>query len=461
MLALRIRFLAGGRYHATPWGNHPNEGAVEWPPSPWRLARGMVSAYYQSDPKPAESQAISLLKKVAYSLPSYCLPVAHPGHTRHYMPGIKQEVIDAFLCVREPVFVVYPDVVLDPDESAALDAGILQNLHYLGRAESPCLVDVADPPGKPNCVPLDAVGDPGNGSLMDVLAPKPGCEILAISPDSLSARPADLHKDKRIDPPAGRWVQYVRLADAPGLRARTSHSRRRINVVRFALVGNPLPDVRQALRVGHAARSAALSRLRGQSETLTGHGADGRPARGHNHALFLPTAELEPSRIDHLTVVARAGLGDAEQDALLGLKKLYAYNIPDMRLVFESMGSLDDFSGLHILGRSRVWQTLTPVVFTRYVKYRSGGRVVDSLESQIASEAKRRYGHDVRRVDLLGTVGRYRPLEFSRPRIHGRSGGQSFGVRVEFENDVAGPLALGYASHYGMGLFAPEVARHG
>ena len=457
MLALRIRFLVG-RYHATPWGNHPNEGAVEWPPSPWRLARAMVSAYYRSDPRPSESETLSLLEKVARNLPSYRLPPAHPGHTRHYMPGIKSEIIDAFLSVRDPLFVIYPDVVLEPAESAVLNGSILPNLHYLGRAESPCLVDAVDSPSGPNCVPLEGA-DMDDGDLIDVLAPKPGCEVLAISPDSLSARPADLHKDDRIDPPAGRWVQYVRQA-TPVSRAEAGRIPRRVGVVRFALAGNPLPNVRQALRVGSTARSAVLSGLSAQSETLTGHGSDGGPARGHNHALFLPTAEKDPTRIDHLTVVARAGFGDVEREALFGLKRLFAYHLPDMRLVFESMGSLEDFSGLPILGRARVWQTLTPVVFSKHVKYRSGGRIVDSPESQIISEAKRRYGYDVRRVDLLGVVGRHRPLEFSRPRLHGRRSGQSFGVRVEFEREVEGPITLGYASHYGMGLFAPEAA-HG
>ena len=55
-----------------------------------------------------------------------------------------------------------------------LNASILPNLHHLGRAESPCLVDTADPPHVPNCVPLEAETDPGDGDLVDVLAPKPG-----------------------------------------------------------------------------------------------------------------------------------------------------------------------------------------------------------------------------------------------------------------------------------------------
>ena len=71
---------------------------MEWPPSPWRLARGLVSRHItRPNPRQAESDMLPILKKVAYSLPSYSLPPAHPGHTRHYMPGIKQEVINAFL----------------------------------------------------------------------------------------------------------------------------------------------------------------------------------------------------------------------------------------------------------------------------------------------------------------------------------------------------------------------------
>jgi CRISPR-associated protein Csb2 len=44
MLALAIRFPAG-RFHATPWGRHVNEGAAEWPPSPWRLLRALVATW--------------------------------------------------------------------------------------------------------------------------------------------------------------------------------------------------------------------------------------------------------------------------------------------------------------------------------------------------------------------------------------------------------------------------------
>ena len=37
-ITIKLTF-PGGRYHATPWGRHVNEGVPEWPPSPWRLLR--------------------------------------------------------------------------------------------------------------------------------------------------------------------------------------------------------------------------------------------------------------------------------------------------------------------------------------------------------------------------------------------------------------------------------------
>jgi len=40
VIAISFKFPAG-RYHATPWGRHVNEGAVEWPPSPWRILRAL------------------------------------------------------------------------------------------------------------------------------------------------------------------------------------------------------------------------------------------------------------------------------------------------------------------------------------------------------------------------------------------------------------------------------------
>src|SRR6476469_2198519 len=88
MPKIGLRFPAG-RYHATPWGNHVNEGLIEWPPSPWRLLRALIATGYTKlgwpgdGPPPAGR---SLIEKLAGVLPSYRLPDAVGTHSRHYMP---------------------------------------------------------------------------------------------------------------------------------------------------------------------------------------------------------------------------------------------------------------------------------------------------------------------------------------------------------------------------------------
>ena len=48
-ITLKLTFPAG-RYHATPWGRHVNEGVPEWPPSPWRLLRALVAVWKRACP---------------------------------------------------------------------------------------------------------------------------------------------------------------------------------------------------------------------------------------------------------------------------------------------------------------------------------------------------------------------------------------------------------------------------
>ena len=46
MIIIEIGFLAG-KFHATPWDRHVNEGIEEWPPSPWRILRALISTWHQ------------------------------------------------------------------------------------------------------------------------------------------------------------------------------------------------------------------------------------------------------------------------------------------------------------------------------------------------------------------------------------------------------------------------------
>lgn len=145
MLRIELQFPSG-RYHATPWGQHVNEGVVEWPPSPWRLLRALVAVWHaKATSEVAEETLVGLVEALARELPHYELPPAIASHTRHYMPlgqlkdGVERtsKVFDTFVCLgRDDVLAVtWPRTTLPTKQAAALEL-ILSRMSYLGRAES-------------------------------------------------------------------------------------------------------------------------------------------------------------------------------------------------------------------------------------------------------------------------------------------------------------------------------------
>lgn len=163
MPTLLFRF-PGGRYHATPWGHHVNEGLVEWPPSPWRLLRALLATGYTAlgwpgDGPPPEGR--SLIEKLAGVLPSYGLPRAAGAHTRHYMPtGFLKNgrenttlVFDTWAQVDDGVLAVHWAVDLDGAELELLGK-LAERLGYLGRSESWVVARLAHPGGEEDKVPL-------------------------------------------------------------------------------------------------------------------------------------------------------------------------------------------------------------------------------------------------------------------------------------------------------------------
>lgn len=144
---LALRFPAG-RYHATPWGHHVNEGLIEWPPSPWRILRALLSTGYTAgfwDGNGPPETARRLFEKFAGSLPVYTLPPAVAAHSRHYMPLARIEkgqekttlVFDAWLRVDSDAALLahWSDIQLEPEEYDLLEA-LVTRLGYIGRSES-------------------------------------------------------------------------------------------------------------------------------------------------------------------------------------------------------------------------------------------------------------------------------------------------------------------------------------
>src|SRR5215813_11421601 len=111
-ISIFLTFPAG-RFHATPWSHHVNEGLTEWPPSPWRLLRALVAIWKRKLPHLPVQTVEEMFSELAKSNPGFSLPPATLGHTRHYMPldstdeSKRTKVFDAFVSVSPDAEVVF------------------------------------------------------------------------------------------------------------------------------------------------------------------------------------------------------------------------------------------------------------------------------------------------------------------------------------------------------------------
>src|SRR5208283_2959666 len=185
VIAIAVSFLSG-RYHATPWGRHVNEGAPEWPPSPWRLLRGLVATWKRKLSELPQLEVEAILKTLS-TPPEFYLPSASVAHSRHYMPWFKKGpldktlVVDAFVAVpREAeLVIIWPERELNAPHREKL-ARLLEHLNFLGRAEAWCtarLLDYAEGatvPDKVNCRPLsDTKARPDGYEVVRILCVDP------------------------------------------------------------------------------------------------------------------------------------------------------------------------------------------------------------------------------------------------------------------------------------------------
>jgi CRISPR-associated protein Csb2 len=213
------------------------------------------------------------------------------------------------------------------------------------------------------------------------------------------------------------------------------------------------------------------------SRVFSGKDASGRPLQSHDHAYYLPTAENDARRIDHLTVCARDGFGPEEVAALSAARRLWRMDGDPLEIRLIGLGQLEDFRS-PLFGPSRIWQAVTPFVVTRHVKKR--GRKKDPPDCHglagrthfvsrvLAEELDRWLGRHSGSAgtnsptytihDCSENPAALRPLQFRRARRKPGDDGTSRPAamfRVEFDREISGPLCLGHASHFGLGLFLP------
>lgn len=509
MLAIQFTF-PGGRYHATPWGRHVNEADVAWPPEPWRLTRALIATWHRKlDPQRHPREClVGLLARLAEAPPPRIrLPedVVH-AHTRHYMPtrGDKRTLVfDAFarLAPDDPIVLAWPDLALAEDEQALLDT-LLDALGYFGRAESWACARRGGWEGEFNCLPDATDVDPDTGEVLGeivrVLAPLPPSDYATVRSEhtanrrkvpaklartlpedwleALSLDTADLHAAGWSLPPAARVLSYRRPSEAlPAVARRVAPRRPQAQAhatrttARFTLYGKPLPRIEDAVRVGEAFRLAVMGCAKrvlaadAVPRELSGHelGKDNR----HGHAFWLPDPNKR-GEITHLLVHAPAGLSDDSLRVLTALKAVRYGEGEPLRVMLEGLGAAALFRGqTPLIGESTVWRSLTPYLHPWHLKkpeMRSPEALHRALLAQLHKEWRAR-GEGLPELlafrelpdrDFNGR--RLRPLHYHRfRRKRGLGQPDTLGRMIElrFAAPTAGPVALGFGCHFGLGSF--------
>lgn len=239
-----------------------------------------------------------------------------------------------------------------------------------------------------------------------------------------------------------------------------------VEFVRYALHSATLPLVQDALPFAEQVRRALIRHRAdaGHSEVITGKKADGVPLEGHTHAHYLPTDEDGDGRLDHVTIYASHGFTAEDQTALSTLRTLHRKgNRPEIQMILAGLGAKKDLvDSFMLLGPSRCWRSATPFSLPRFATRGAGkpARPRDMPEAQLVREMRVRGLPEpvsIRRIDGYNISGRplVRWLEFQAQRFKGDTGYGLAGFEVEFAKEVSGPIALGFACHFGLGLFTP------
>ena len=307
--------------------------------------------------------------------------------------------------------------------------------------------------------------------------------------DALSLETADLQACGWDQPPAAYEAIYARSPEvAPGVIPRVRPPIRKgprmsqlPTVARYLVAGRPLPRIEDAVKIGEVMRAAALSKFGWDTEEATGRplprapwqisGRDGenRPLRDptHPHAFWLPEDADDDGWIDHIVVYIAGGMDPAIRSRLDRITRIWLGSrqprpgpgddrgVDEWRLALEGFGRPEDFAGdSRILASSRRWQSLTPFLAPGHLK-KAG------YEGEVRRLLRRRgFGveavavDEIREVDVGGTPRR--ALNFHRFRTRGserRHDSSGALLTIEFGEEVRGPLALGYGSHFGLGMF--------
>lgn len=316
----------------------------------------------------------------------------------------------------------------------------------------------------------------------------------------------DLQRDGWSQPPGSRWLSYWRgrdaLAKVPATAARAAHrSASQDDTALLALSSNTaqgevlprLVDGLLRMEVLHARLVSHSDRRdgHGPSPCLSGKDSRGEPLKDHRHAWLLPASLEREGHIDHVLVHTAMKLDGRAHEALSRLRSFHLKDVLTF-VTLVGVGTREDFEhAVPYVRMAKVWESVLPFVPPRHLKKQGAS----SLEGQVQAELASRGLPPAERIEVEVVGGDYRAVsdfwelwQRRHPgelRIAARGDGAplpeerlatrwrhfrnarvlkpeqrppvatSLGLRLTFAEPVRGPIALGYASHFGLGAMAP------
>lgn len=281
-------------------------------------------------------------------------------------------------------------------------------------------------------------------------------------------------------PPGSEWVDYRIPASVvqqqPLATLPASPSDESVQAVLLAIdgegkSGTVRPSMLRALPLMEllhleSIRKATKELNFGNLVELTGKSDVGIVLKGHQHAHWVPLSLFGEMRIDHVLVYCRSGFSSRAIAALSSIRWAYAKGLDRLAINLAGIGSVEEIenqllsnrsctpSGVTPLQRSRFWKSVTPLVLRKFV-HKHGKKTPDG---QIREELLQRGFDEPIRIDiwpsekmvehhLKGFVLRRKTGKQQPPHA------VSWAATIEFASPQQGPICLGYASHFGLGMF--------
>ena len=288
-------------------------------------------------------------------------------------------------------------------------------------------------------------------------------------------------------PPGSRWVDYQypnELFERQPLTPLASNRKfEKPTAILLAIDGEGKrgtlrPKMQRALPLmellhSEAIRYATRELNHGHLPELMGTTIDGKPRRGsHTHAHWLPLSFNGGSKIDHVLVTATSGFSRAAVQAISCIRWAYAKGRSslsvnmvgqgDVSAIYQQLSAAGGISSdaLAILKPSNTFVSATPMVLRKYLakhgKKTFAGQVREELAergwpSPVSIEPMS--NQEMVRLKLKGHLLRRSSKKNQPPHE------SSWGCKLTFDKIVKAPITLGYASHFGLGLFKAEFAQ--